>query len=335
MKTKMKIFVAIVALLTVVCYSCSSEDSNSCMALESDATTSLKMSLDSLNKSILAELGKDATRSQCNCTGHNCGPNCQCGCQAGGGHEQTDTTTVVVLKDFAGAVLGGGAGAQAGAALGSFLPLIGNAAGGLFGTIIGAVIGGAAASLADYYEITPTIAELRDTLSSIHYDNVIGTMNKVLYINGVPDYTYSPAFLNNMSDSVVDLFEISSLHNYMLDELRDTLTSKRQFKYISDLPNTWVDSLSTHYNNGMLDEANVHYGGTLYAGPQSNLEIVLYSFADLFQENATSEKEVNTIIANYINYMNTPSTALSKEEKKIITIALGVCWHSYQYWTQQ
>ena len=332
MKTEKKIFVAIIALLTVVCYSCSSDDNAPTLSMPSNTTTSLKLSLDSLNESILAELGEGVTRVACKCT-HNCGPNCQCGCQQGGGHEETDTTTVVVLKDLAGAIVTGGAGAQLGAAVGSVLPLIGNVLGGVLGSVVGAAVGAAASSLAAYNNIELTAIELCDTLSLIHYDNVIGAMNKVLYINGVPDYNYSPVFLNSMSDEVVDLFEISALHNYMLDELRDTLTFKKQYKYISDLPATWVDSLGLQYNNSLQNIPNAYNAGNVSIGPQSNLETVFYSFADLFLENATSERNVDIMIANYLDFVD-DSVDLSKDEKNILTVGFGVCWHSYKYWTQ-
>ena len=292
-------------------------------------TSALRLSLDSLDKSILAKLHKGTTRAACNCK-YSCSNTCSCGC-INNGPELNDTIIDVALQDASGAFLGAAAGGTTGATVGTIvLPFIGTSIGSAGLAIIGAIVCGAAESwkAATGLMVTPEL--LSDTAAVIHYDNAIGSLNHVIYGNETPSYYETQSFLSDLSNAVETQFLIASLHNSVLDELNDTLVSKRPYKYISSVPNNIVDSLGIRYNytvsNNSLSQIVTYNNYQL-----GNKGVIFKNFILFFAQNVEFDSDVDVIVHDYLGYVEA-STQLTKEEKELLYLTISVCWHSYHYW---
>ena len=330
--------------LSVFFLSCSSEDPNDNTTVENGIVNTLIDEINSLDKRIILQLTDYKTRGG-NCTCSNCSGHCNSTCkgQCNVNQQQSSVDTVgVALKDAAGFLYGAAAGAQLGGSAGTVtLPIIGTIAGGSFWGFIGGLIGAVAASWdAWHYETDSNYAlNTTDTLAVLHYDNVIGSVNKTLYI----DTVFTSNYINQNQLQLLDpstylntflLYKVASLHNSSIQVLSDTAVSHRPYKYLGNPPVLTIDTLNLLYNNFMNSDS-IHYYLT-EPGTQSNdnVHVEFYRFSDMMRRYGTTKNNVEIIVTNYLEQVY-DSNYLSNSEKLKLHVTMYLTWHSYKYWTKK
>lgn len=324
MKTKNlfhSILLSFVSMLTIV--SCTKDADSNSDCINNEATESLELSLDSLNRSIMSKLKSCHSSISCECVtrcNSTCSSSCKCGCKNKVEEEEKDTTNVV-LQDAWGAFVGAAAGATIGSGAGTVtLPFLGTVAVGTVLSVGGAIVGGVAHSWNAWHN--------GYTVPS--FDVIVGTLNSELENNSNLLYNNNPLFLQNLSSNTCQYFQFAGLHNYVIENINDT--TNVQYKYDSVIPNYIVDSLANKYDEYRPDQC-IEAGAQPVPIPgDMRLKLVLSQYATLFMSGATSLDNVNTIVSNYLSYIEN-SNNFTDEEKLILILSISVSWHSYQYWT--
>ncbi|GEM_PF-5498974 len=338
---KKKVWYVILAMMVGIFtfVSCSSSDEVCNVSASAEYVSPLQLELDELNRNILSQLGIKETRSShCNCS-RVCTKSCSCPCKGGNQQQQEDKDTIgVILNDAAGALAGAAAGIEVGGYIGTVsLPLIGTISASTVVGLLGALVGGIASSWNAWnYQTVDSISQaVYDSTSVIRYDNVIGLLNKTVFIDTVRTKMQLVKSIPHSTDFIVSeqLYKLASLHNSTLEVVDDSCQHGPLYRYLNTeiIPISAIDSIGVIYNNIMVNNTMDY----LFYKPAQNstdhLHVVFYNFADLFSSIRNRFDAERVIDAYTKATLRSPN--LYSSERADIILALYVCWHSYNYWT--